>query len=292
MKTKDFMYDGEKKLDLKKVSTNGKEYKLDKQKTIQKTREMLPKLEELQSRLYAEGKEGLLIILQAIDAAGKDSTIKHVMSGINPQGVIVHSFKQPTSAELAHGFLWRIEKAVPERGYIGIMNRSHYEDVLTVKVNKYYKGYNMPKRCIDMDEKEFFKKRYRQINNYEEYLNDNGYRIVKIFLNVSADKQKERFLERIENPAKNWKFSSSDLKERAKWDEYREAFEDAINATATKTAPWYVLPADRKWLTRYIVTKILLETLEDIDPKYPELSKEEKAKLGDYKSALLNEKTE
>lgn len=290
MKTKDFMYDGEKKLDLKKLSTNGKEYKPDKQKTIEKTAKMLPRLGELQSRLYAESKEGLLVILQAIDAAGKDSTIKHVMSGINPQGVIVTSFKQPTSAELAHGFLWRIEKAIPERGYIGIMNRSHYEDVLTVKVNKFYKSYNMPSRCIDMSEKEFFKNRYRMINNYEEYLSLNGYRIIKIFLNVSADKQKERFLERIDNPAKNWKFSASDLKERAKWDEYRGAFEDAINATATKTAPWYVLPADRKWLTRYLVTKILLETLEDMDPQFPKLSKEETAKLGDYKTALLNEK--
>ncbi len=290
MKTKDFMYDGEKKLDLKKLSTNGKEYKPDKQKTIEKTAKMLPRLGELQSRLYAEAKEGLLVILQAIDAAGKDSTIKHVMSGINPQGVIVTSFKQPTSAELAHGFLWRIEKAIPERGYIGIMNRSHYEDVLTVKVNKFYKSYNMPGRCIDMSEKEFFKNRYRMINNYEEYLSLSGYRIIKIFLNVSADKQKERFLERIDNPAKNWKFSASDLKERAKWDEYREAFEDAINATGTKTAPWYVLPADRKWLTRYLVTKILLETLEDMDPQFPKLSKEETAKLGDYKTALLNEK--
>ncbi len=170
------------------------------------------------------------------------------------------------------------------------MNRSHYEDVLTVKVNKFYKSYNMPSRCLDMSEKEFFKNRYRMINNYEEYLSLNGYRIIKIFLNVSADKQKERFLERIDNPAKNWKFSASDLKERAKWDEYREAFEDAINATGTKTAPWYVLPADRKWLTRYLVTKILLETLEDMDPQFPKLSKEETAKLGDYKTALLNEK--
>ncbi len=290
MKTQDFKYDGERKLDLKKASTNGKEYDIDKKETIEKTARMLPKLEELQGKLYAEAKEGLLIILQAIDAAGKDSTIKHVMSGINPQGVIVTSFKQPTSAELAHGFLWRIEKSIPERGYIGIMNRSHYEDVLTVRVNKFYKSYNLPDRCIDASDKDFFKKRCRQINNYEQYLSESGYRIVKIFLNVSADKQKERFLERIDNPAKNWKFSSGDLKERAKWDEYRRAFEDAINATGTKIAPWYVLPADRKWLTRYLVSKILLETLTDMDPKYPELSDEEKARLSDCREALMNEK--
>ena len=290
MNIEKFAYYGDKKIKINDVPTSSKPYDVEKERIIDETEKMKPQIEDLQEKLYAEAKEGLIIIIQAIDAAGKDSTIKHVMSGVNPQGVSVTAFKQPSSEELAHGFLWRAEKAVPRRGYIGIMNRSYYEDVLVVKVHNLQKTYKMPKRCVDMPAADFFKNRYKHIRNYEEYLSDNGYRVIKIFLNVSAEKQKERFLERIDNPAKNWKFSADDLSERALWDEYQKAFEDMINETATKTSEWYVLPADQKWFTRYLVSKIILKTLKKMNPKYPEVSKEDKEELEECRNELLAQK--
>lgn len=289
MGLKKYCFDGDKKLNLNKIPTNSKDDKVEKEKILEKTIENQKKISLLQERLYAEGREGLIIILQAIDAAGKDSTIKHVMSGINPQGVDVISFKAPNSEELSHDFLWRINKHLPVRGKIGIFNRSHYEDVLVVQVHKYNRTYHMAKRVISQDDDVFFKKRYAHIRNYEEYLHDNSYRIVKIFLNVSKEEQKKRFLERIDTPEKNWKFDSGDLKERALWDEYRKVFEDVINNTATKNCPWYVLPADQKWYTRYLVSEILLNILEEIDPQYPKMPEEEQARLAEYKKALIEE---
>ena len=269
--------------------TNSKEDNVEKKAILEKTAENIKAISELQDRFYAYGREGLIVILQALDAAGKDGTVKHVMSGINPQGVDVVSFKTPSSEELAHDFLWRVNKHLPERGKIALFNRSYYEDVLVVQVHEMNKGYHMAERVIGQDTKEFFKKRYRHINNYEEYLYDNSYRIVKIFLNVSKEEQKERFLDRLNDPAKNWKFSSSDLSERAHWDEYQSVIEDVINHTSTENCPWYVLPADQKWYTRYLVSEILRHALEEIDPQYPEMAKEEKEKLAEYRAALENE---
>ena len=262
---------------------------MDKEEILEKTKENLARMRELQDRLYADGREGLIIVLQAMDAAGKDSTIKHVMGGVNPQGVEVHGFKTPSEEELAHDFLWRLNKHIPRRGYIGIFNRSYYEDVLVVRIYEMNKTYHIADRVIGQPTEEFFKKRYRHIRNYEEYLYENGYRIVKIFLNVSKEKQKERFLERLDTPSKNWKFSASDLKTRKMWDEYQKAYEKAVNETATKENPWYVLPADQKWYTRYLVSEAIVKTLEEMNPQYPEMPKEEKEKIGEYREALNNE---
>ncbi len=289
MKASKYCFDGKKKLNLDELSTDGKKDKVKKDDILKKTEANQEKIAALQERLYADGREGLILILQAIDAAGKDSTIKHVMSGVNPQGVDVISFKAPNSEELSHDFLWRVNKNLPQRGKIGIFNRSHYEDVLVVQVHKMNRNYHMAERVVGQKDDVFFKKRYAHIRNYEEYLYDNSYRVVKIFLNVSKEEQKQRFLDRIDTPEKNWKFDAGDLKERALWDEYHKVFEEVINETATKECPWYVLPADRKWYTRYLVSEILLKTLEDIDPQYPAVSDEEKAELAACRETLMNE---
>lgn len=284
-----YRVDGSRKVRLDEFPTNSKKDDVKKSEIKNKQLENIERIALLQEKLYAEGKEGLIIVLQAMDAAGKDGAIKHVMSGINPQGIDVVSFKQPNSEELTHDFLWRINKRLPERGKIGLFNRSYYEDVLVVRVHELNKTYKMADRIIKQDTKDFFKKRYSHIRNYEEYLYDQSYRIVKIFLNVSKSEQKKRFLERLENPDKNWKFSSSDLSERKLWDKYQKVYEQAINETASKECPWYVLPADDKWYTRYLVSSIVLKALEDIDPKFPELPDDEKAKLNEYHDCLSNE---
>ena len=285
-----YRFDGSKKLNLKKLPTNSKKDKTDKEEILKKTEENLEKMRALQDKLYADGREGLIIVLQAMDAAGKDSTIKHVMTGMNPQGVEVHPFKAPSSEELAHDILWRVNNCLPRRGYIAIFNRSHYEDVLVVQVKEMNKGYHMSDRVIGQSTEEFFKKRYKHIRNYEEYLYENSYRMVKIFLNVSKEKQKERFLERLDTPEKNWKFSAGDLKERELWDDYMKAYEKTINETGTPESPWYVIPADQKWYARYLVSEAILKAMEDIDPQYPEMSDEDKANIPVYKETLLNEK--
>lgn len=287
MMLKPFKYDGSQPVDLDKAATGAKGYKKQKEELIAKTASNQYQIQQLQDKLYADGREGLIILIQARDAAGKDGTIKHVMSGVNPQGVDVYSFKSPTHEELAHDFLWRFNRALPIRGKIAIFNRSYYEDVLIVKVRELWKNYKLPKRLLNPD---IIDRRYEQIREFEEYLYQNGYRLVKIYLNVSADKQKERFLERIDKPEKNWKFSEADLSERGLWDQYTDAYEKAINATATKHNPWYVIPADQKWYARYLVSDAILKVLEKIDPKYPTLSKEQIDKLAIYKAALEGEK--
>ncbi len=290
MKLSDYRFDGKKRPDMSKLPTDSKKDKSTKEEIFELTRQNQLKMKELQQRLYADGKEGVIFVLQAMDAAGKDSTIRHVMGPLNPQGVEVVSFKQPGAAELAHDYLWRAHSAVPSRGNIGIFNRSYYEDVLVVKVHDLQNRYKIADRCLDKSADDFFEKRYRQINNFEEYLYENAYRVVKIFLHVSKEEQKKRFLERIDNPAKNWKFSSSDLKERKFFDKYMVAYEDAIEATATKHAPWYVLPADQKWYTRYIVSEIVVKTLTDCKANYPQLPKTELEALDSCKAELLAEK--
>lgn len=285
-----YKIDGNKHIKLDDFATDGKKDDVEKEKILKLTEKNQEKIAELQDELYADGKEGVIVVLQAMDAAGKDSTIKHVMSGVNPQGVKVTSFKQPNSTELAHDYLWRVNEALPRRGMMAIFNRSYYEDVLVVKVHDLYKGYNMAARTINDSEEAFFAQRLKQISNYEEYLYDNSYRIVKIFLHVSPEEQKKRFLERIDDKTKNWKFSASDLKERAYWNKYMDAYEDAINATATEHSPWYVIPADQKWYTRYLVSEAILHTLEACKSKYPQLDKESLDHLALCKDELLAEK--
>ena len=238
MKADRYLFDGSHPCALRKLPCDSKDDHVKKEDILAKTAENLEKMAALQDAFYADGREGLVIILQALDAAGKDSTVKHVMGGLNPQGVQVTSFKQPTSEELHHDFLWRVNKVLPPRGSIAIFNRSYYEDVLVVQVHDLQKTYQMAPRVLEDSKKDFFEKRYRQIRSYEEYLYENSYRVVKIFLHVSKDEQKKRFLERIDRPEKNWKFSCSDLKERMRFDEYLDTFDEVITATATKHRPW------------------------------------------------------
>ncbi|RZL33694.1 MAG: polyphosphate kinase 2 family protein, partial [Pedobacter sp.] len=245
----------------------------------------------LQEKLYASATHSLLIIFQAMDAAGKDSAIEHVMSGLNPQGCQVFSFKVPTSEEYKHDFLWRHVKALPERGRIGIHNRSHYENVLVCKVHPEYilsesiPGFDEVKKI----NKNFWKQRYESIRNFEEHLCANGTVVLKFFLNVSKDEQKQRFLDRIEDPTKNWKFSSGDIKERALWDDYMKAYEDAINETSTKESPWHIIPADKKWFARLAISEIIADKLKSLNIKFPVLDEIEQGKLAETKTALLSE---
>lgn len=257
--------------------------------TKQEAKELLTKdvekLAELQSMLYAQDRYSILVIFQAMDAAGKDGTIKHVMSGINPQGCQVYSFKQPSAEELDHDYLWRINRSLPERGRIGIFNRSHYEDVLIAKVHpEIVLSAKLPDiKTVDDIDADFWKRRYRQINDFERYLTENGTVILKFFLNVSKAEQKKRFAERLNDPAKNWKFSSADIKERRFWDEYMKAYADVLTETSTEIAPWYVIPADNKWFMRYAVGRIICERMKELDLHYPRLSDEELDKLELYK---------
>jgi len=248
--------------------------------------ENLRELAEAQELLYADDRYSVLIVLQAMDAAGKDGTIKHVMSGVNPQGCQVFSFKKPSDEELDHNFLWRYSKCLPERGRIGIFNRSYYEDVLVVKVHPELLEKKLPpgKRG-----KKFWRERYEDINAFEKHLTRNGTVILKFFLNVSKDEQRRRFLERLENPEKHWKFSGADLGERAYWDEYMEAFEDAISATSTDDAPWYIVPADHKWITRAVVADVVTSAIQQLDLKFPKPDPEQLEELKQARQRLLDE---
>ncbi|MFC1224705.1 polyphosphate kinase 2 family protein [Pedobacter sp. BG31] len=248
-------------------------------------------LSHLQEKLYASAKHAVLIIFQAMDAAGKDSAIEHVMSGLNPQGCQVYSFKTPTQKEYEHDFLWRHYKALPERGRIGIHNRSHYENVLVCKVHpEYILNENIPGLSdVKKISKNFWQKRYKSIKNFEEHLSANGTVVLKFFLNVSRDEQKKRFLERIDDPTKNWKFSSGDIEERALWDQYMNAYEHAINETSTPESPWHIIPADKKWFARLAISEIIEDKLKSLDLKFPVLGEAEDAKLGEAKRILLSE---
>lgn len=250
------------------------------------------KIEVLQGKLFAQSRYSLLLVLQAIDTAGKDSCIKHVLSGINPQGCDVVSFKQPTREELDHDFLWRAYKQMPKRGHIGVFNRSYYEEVLVTKVHpELILGENIPgiDSVKDIDDK-FWEDRYRAINEMERHLVRNGTVVIKVFLNLGKNEQKNRLLERIDNPDKQWKFDYSDLKERRLWDEYLHAYQDMIRHTATKHAPWYVIPADNQWIGRAMVGEILLETLSSLKLSFPLLEKDSKVQLGNARNELLSEK--
>ncbi len=254
--------------------------------------ENVEQLIELQAKLYSDNRYSVLLIFQAMDAAGKDGTIKHVMSGLNPQGCEVYSFKAPSTNELEHDYMWRTNKCMPQRGRFGIFNRSYYEEVLVVKVHpEFLLAQNLPDiKSVDDVDNNFWENRYRQINDLEKHLVENGTIVLKFFLNVSKEEQKERFLERIDDPSKNWKFSSSDVKERGYWDDYMKAYGDMLTATSTKHAPWYVIPADRKWYMRYAVSNIIIHRLKELNLNYPKLPAAEKAKLKEAKEMLMGEK--
>lgn len=276
MIAKEYRFDGSRKVCVKEMPTCA-EPAAKKKELAAQTEANLAQCAILQEKLYASGTEGLIIAIQARDAAGKDSLIKKVFGKLNPAALEVHSFKAPSKEELSHDYLWRLNKRLPARGKIGVFNRSHYEDVLVTRVHQMEKGYAMPERVTG--DKNFYQKRYTQLKNWEEYLYENGYRMVKIFLNVSKEEQRRRFIDRMELPEKHWKLSIDDMKERALWKEYDAAYEDAINHTATREAPWYVLPADDKWFTRYLVSEILLDVLTDMAPEYPPLDPAEAAKV-------------
>jgi PPK2 family polyphosphate:nucleotide phosphotransferase len=245
----------------------------------------LDDLSKAQELLYASDTYSVLVILQALDAAGKDGTIKHVMSGINPQGCQVYSFKQPSSEELDHTFLWRCMRALPERGRIGIFNRSYYEEVLVVRVHEELLAHQrLPEELAHG--KKLWKQRYDDINNFEQHLTRNGTVVLKFFLNVSKEEQKERFLERLNRPEKHWKFSPADVAERKCWDDYQHAYEEALTATSTEWAPWYIVPADHKWVTRAVVAGILTHAIRSLDLQYPELTPSQVAALDESRRQL------
>lgn len=249
---------------------------LSKLQAEQLTREGVERLAELQNILYADGRHGLLILFQATDAAGKDSTIKHVMSGVNPQGVKVYSFKQPSVEELSHNWLWRYSSRVPARGFIGIFNRSYYEEVLVVKVRDLIGQQRLPPNLLGDS---LWKWRYDDINAFERHLTNNGIRVVKFFLNISKEEQRRRFLKRLNQPSRNWKFSPSDLRERDSWDEYQKAFEKMLCKTSSVHAPWYCIPMNRKRFGRLVVMKIIVETLDAMNLSYPTLTSQQRAAI-------------
>ena len=244
-------------------------------------------LSEFQEKLYAQDRWALLLVFQAMDAAGKDGTIKHVMSGVNPQGCEVTSFKQPSTLELDHDFLWRATRALPERGRIGIFNRSYYEEMLVVRVHpEFLAAEKLPPKRITKD---IWEERFADVRAYESYLGRNGVIVRKFFLHVSKAEQRRRFLERLNEPKKNWKFSAADVKERQHWDEYMDAYEDMIRHTATKDAPWHVVPADNKWFTRLVVASAIIETLQSLDLHFPKVGREKLKELAAAKRSLMSE---
>ncbi len=263
----------------------------DEGKDVQK--ENLKKLKDLQEKLYAFDRYAVLLVFQAMDAAGKDSTIEHVMSGVNPQGCQVFSFKKPSANELEHDFLWRTYKSMPQRGRIGIFNRSYYEEVLVTRVHpEYILGQRIPgvSTLEDVDE-QFWQNRYRSINEMERHLHHNGTVILKFFLNVSKEEQKQRFLKRINRPDKNWKFTMNDVEERKYWDDYQQAFEQAISNTSTEHAPWHIIPADHKWFMRAAVSEIIVDKLQSLDLRFPQVGEEQQENLQQAKEMFENDPT-
>jgi PPK2 family polyphosphate:nucleotide phosphotransferase len=277
------------KLDLKKHQSDFTGDYTDKEQAVKDLQENVEKLRALQDILYAQDKHSLLLIFQAMDAAGKDGAIEHVMSGVNPQGCHVVSFKQPSDEELSHDYLWRCAKNTPERGRIGIFNRSHYEEVLVVRVHpEILQNQHLPDAIAK--DKGIWQKRFKQIRNFEGQLTENGTQVIKFFLNVSKEEQKKRFLARIDEKEKNWKFSMGDVRERGLWDEYMKSYTEAIQATSTEGAPWYIIPADMKWFTRLAVSEVIVKKLESMKLAYPTVTKEHEAELLEAKKVLEAEK--
>jgi PPK2 family polyphosphate:nucleotide phosphotransferase len=285
-KIEDFRIDGSTNFRIHDFDTTDTGDYKNKQEARKQLTKNIRQMADLQERFYAQDREALLILFQAMDSAGKDSAIKHVMSGLNPQGVQVASFKQPSFEELDHDYLWRINKALPARGNIGIFNRSYYEEVLVSKVHDLPYGQKLPARCLNGD---LWQRRYQQLGAYENYLYENGTTIIKFFLHISKEEQKKRFLDRIDNQSKNWKFSAADITERGYWEEYMDAYEQAINATADKHAPWYIIPADKKWFARLLISEIIIHHLDKLNPVYPTVSKEQLQELAGCRKKLMDE---
>lgn len=284
----EFIVPPNKKIKLKKYDPRSTGKFKNKEAALGELREDIERLAKYQDILYAQNIYSLLIIFQAMDAAGKDGAIKHVMSGVNPQGCQVFSFKAPSPEELDHDFLWRTTKALPERGRIGIFNRSYYEEVLVARVHpEILQRQQLPAKSINKD---IWKHRFEEINNFEHYLMRNGIHVLKFFLNVSKDEQKKRFLERINRPEKNWKFSFNDAKERGHWDDYMNAYEDMFNHTSTRWSPWHIIPADNKWFTRAAVADVIVAKLKSMKLHYPQLGEEHKMELLSAKAMLESEK--
>ncbi len=281
--TDNFLVDKPISIEKKKTQYKGK---LTKAKGLQMLEEAKKGLHELQDLLYADGSQSLLVVLQAMDAAGKDSLIEHVFGGVNPQGCEVKSFKSPSTLEYSHDFLWRHYISLPEKGKICIFNRSHYESVLVCKVHPEYNLKEKVWKSVDAFDEKFWKERYESINDFEKHLSRNGTKIVKIFLHVSKQEQKKRFLDRINEKDKNWKFSAADMAERALWDKYQKAYEEAINETSTKHAPWHIVPADNKWFARLTAIQIIVQELKSMNLSFPEVSKEEADDLLKIKQQL------
>jgi PPK2 family polyphosphate:nucleotide phosphotransferase len=280
-----------KSLKLNKIDTRVDVKKSDKKELKARLESDILKISNLQNKLYAENRQSLLIILQGMDSAGKDGTIKHIMRGVNPQGVLVHSFKHPSTIEMEHDYLWRYVQHLPEHGQITIFNRSHYENVLIAKVHP---EIVLAERLPNIDsedkiDKEFWKKRYEQINHFEKENVENGISILKFFLHISKKEQANRFLDRIEQREKHWKFSIDDITERGFWDEYQSAYQDALNHTSTKIAPWFVIPADDKRYAHHLIGKIILEKLKSMKPVFPPTDKKEKALMLEAKAQLIKE---
>ncbi len=288
MKTEKFRVAEGSKVDLKDHPTGFTGDYTDKKQAVEDLKKNVSRLRELQDVLYAQDRHTLLLIFQAMDAAGKDGAIEHVMSGVNPQGCHVVSFKQPSSEELDHDFLWRCQKNLPGRGMIGIFNRSHYEEVLVVRVHPEFLQYQqLPEETVA--DKDIWKKRFKHIRDWEQHLSENGTTVIKFFLNVSKEEQKARFLSRIDEEEKNWKFSMGDVKERGHWDDYMKCYKEALEETSTERAPWYIIPADKKWFTRLAVSEIVVKKLESMNLTYPVLTEEHKAELLGAKKMLLSE---
>ena len=277
-----FAKEGEK-IDLSQWAT-ACDVDMDKQKV---KGELLPatiaEMQDLQEKLFADNHYGVIVVLQAMDAAGKDGTVKHVFAQLNPAGVKVQSFKKPSAEELDHDYMWRINKALPGRGEIGIFNRSHYEEVVVARIHNLIKSDGMPEKLI---RKDIWETRYRQICDWERYLYENGFPMVKIFLHLSKNEQKKRLIDRIVTKQKNWKFDMSDIEERQYWNRYQKVYGEVLTATSTKYAPWYIVPADDKWYTRYVVAQIVLKVLKKINPKFPKLAPEVEKQLAQFRQML------
>ncbi|HTR82415.1 MAG TPA: polyphosphate kinase 2 family protein [Bacteroidota bacterium] len=286
MNIANYRVDGKSKFKLSKISPDSTGKLKSKQEAEEHLQKNILKMEDLQGKLYAEDNYSVLIIIQAMDTAGKDGAIKHVMSGLNPQGTEVHSFKQPSAEELNHDFLWRAHKFLPQRGQFGIFNRSYYEDILVVRVHDLVKNQKLPNAMITKD---IWKQRFREIKDFEKYLFENGTIIIKIFLHISKEEQKKRLLDRINDRSKNWKFSEADLHERGFWDQYQTCYEEAINKTSSRHAPWYIVPANKKWFARFVISEIVVSRLEELKLKFPSLDKNQRKDLEACKKKLLKE---
>ncbi len=287
MNITEFTVEGRSKFQISKIKTDSAGSVRSKNEAEAILQKNILKIQDLQGKFYAQDKYSVLLIIQAMDTAGKDGVIKHVMSGLNPQGTEVHSFKQPSAEELNHDYLWRAHMHLPQRGQFGIFNRSYYEEVLVVRVHDLIATEKIPDRLVTPD---IWKQRFRQIKDFERYLFENGTILIKIFLHISKGEQKKRLLDRINDKSKNWKYSEADITERGYWDRYQKCYEDVIRKTSTKHAPWYVVPADKKWFGRLVISEVLVRTLEGLKLKYPSLSRNELKQLDEGKKKLMGEK--